>query len=280
VSGADRVSACPACGSDRVVPGPIDGSVLVACARCGLVWRGVPGDSALLDHYREGYFGDEGGYGQYFERAAQWRFEARRRVEWLLRHARPATLLEVGCGGGFFLEAARARGIAAEGIEPSLEAGRYAREELHVPVATGLFEDVATEGAFDALCAFHVLEHVREPSRFLADAADRLVPGGTLALEVPNIASAGAEREGERWPNFQPRYHLWHFSPATLAEHARRAGLDVVALDTIFPRFYARLLRDPQAALATIRDLRVGRTLRSSASERGDFVRLIARKPA
>jgi hypothetical protein len=99
-----------------------------------------------------------------------------------------------------------------------------------------------------------------------------------LAVEVPNVASAGAEREGMRWPSYQPEYHLWQFNPRSLARHVESAGLSVVSVDTVFPRAYARLLGQVGRVTMTVRDLRVGRTLRLVHPERGDFIRLVARR--
>ncbi len=260
--------------------GPIDQVVLRTCRSCELVWRVAPTDGVQLDHYREGYYASDGGYGSYFECAAEWRLESRRRLAWLRRHASPTTLLDVGCGGGFFLASARAAGMDVQGIEPSQEASRFARDELGLHVETGFFEDTVVERSFDALCAFHVLEHVADPRAFLARAASCLTKDGVLAIEVPNIASAGAEREGPRWPSYQPEYHLWQFNPRSLARHVESAGLSVVAVDTVFPRVYARLFGRVGRPAMTVRDVRVGRTLRLVHPERGDFLRLVARRAA
>ncbi|MEH1127933.1 class I SAM-dependent methyltransferase [Micromonospora sp. CPCC 206061] len=228
--------------------------------------------------YTEAYY-ETDGYESYFTSAGQRRFEASRRLRWLLSVVRPSSLLEAGPAGGFFLEAARRVGISVAGVEVSEVAARFAREELGVPVRQGCFETVAPVDPVEAVCAFHVLEHVEDPRVFLRAARDALVPGGWLALEVPNIASAAAHRLGRSWPAVAPAYHRWHFSPPTLTRLLADCGFLVVRYDTVFSRFYWR----PGARLAHARELLIAdmvasRSPRVSHLRLGDLLRVFARR--
>ncbi len=76
--------------------------------------------------------------------------------------------------------------------------------------------------AFDAVLSFHVLVHVPEPARALAEAARVLRPDGTLALLT---LSAHAHRDlAEAYGHL----HLG-FRPAALSAQLRRAGLSVTS---------------------------------------------------
>jgi ArsR family transcriptional regulator len=78
------------------------------------------------------------------------------------------------------------------------------------------------DAAFDAVLSFHVLVHVAEPARALAEAARVLRPGGTLAVLT---LSAHDHRDlAEAYGHV----HLG-FRPATLAAQLRRAGLHVTS---------------------------------------------------
>lgn len=245
------------------------------CGGCGFVFHaGGPLQSA----YDQDYFARDG-YRSYFERAAQWRYEARVRLRWLLADRAPARLLEVGCAGGFFVAEARRRGIEATGVEVSAIAARYAREQLAVPVVEAAFEDAAAARDVDVVCAFHVLEHVEDPRRFLTLACERLAPGGTLALEVPNIAAARARREGAGSAALQPWTHRWHFAPQTLAELVRQCGFRVERVDTAFARLYRRPADRLSLGLLAhaVADGRAARSLRVTHPRLGDNLRLIGR---
>lgn len=262
---------CRLCASERSEPAFEHPSPLLRCLDCGLVYR----DGETAATYDESYY-DSGGYRTYFSRASQWRREARQRLSWLLAAVSPRRLLEAGCAGGFFLAEARRAGIEASGVELSPAAAEYARAELGAPVAIGAFEDLYLSDRFDAVCAFHVLEHAVDPRRFLARAHDLLAPEGWLALEVPNIESARAIEDGEDWFALEPEYHLSHFSPATLTRLVREEGFAPVRCDTVFAHHYSppRQLLGPFGRAS----LRAAGSLRSVHPSLGDHVRLLARR--
>ncbi len=269
------MAACGICGSDRSEPLLPDVDAVVRCSNCGVGYTIVPQPAGAEDLF------NEGPYPAYFERPEQWRHEARVRLGWLLRHARPTRLMEVGCAGGFFVEAAGEAQIDALGVELSPVAASYAREMLGVTVHTGPFEQLASSDSFDAVCAFHVLEHVRDPTVFLRRVAERLEPGGVLGLEVPNIASARARWTRGAWVGLQVEHHLWHFSPDSLQSLVEGAGLVVRAVDTVSPRLYMRSrARVSRGGLALLgQDLLALRSPRTTHPSRGDYLRLLADKP-
>ena len=277
VGGARASSViCPLCLGEQVRAPYRSEPALTRCGHCGLVWRPEPVASGL---YAGEFFDDAGYYSSYFARQDQWRHEARLRLAWLLRSGKPARLLEIGCAGGFFLEAARSEGIEVLGVEPSEDGSRFARSELGLPVLTSTFEAAELPGSFDALCAFHVLEHVPDAGGFFARARQLLTPRGVLALEVPNIESPRARREGADWFNLVPEFHCWHFSPVTLRRLVEQEGFVVERLDTALPRHYLRARRVfTRSGLRSLTaDLRAFPHLRRTHPSAGDYLRLTAR---
>ena len=138
---------------------------------------------------------------------------------------RGGRLLDVGCGLGFSLLAARDRGFDATGIDPLAPADPAARPGRRIVRAT--LDAFAPAERFDVVSMVDVIEHVRDPVQTMRRAAALLVPGGVLLLATNDSSSAGARMLGPRWTHYH-RAHLWFFTPATLRAAAERAGLEVL----------------------------------------------------
>lgn len=112
-------------------------------------------------------------------------------------------ILDMGAGmGGFAVALAREGGQvtalefnAAYGPIIRLRSRRYG---LDLPVVRGAGESLPFPAAsFDLVCAWDVLEHVRDPRAVLREAYRVLRPGGAFLLTVIN-----------RWAFHDPHYHL------------------------------------------------------------------------
>ncbi len=115
----------------------------------------------------------------------------RRARAWYLRFiAESSDLLDVGCGRGEFLGAAAEAGHRVLGLDNDREMLAAA---CGLPVREGDALDYlqSTPDRFDAITAFHVIEHlaVREAASLVRLAADRLRPGGRLVIATPNPGS-------------------------------------------------------------------------------------------
>lgn len=93
------------------------------------------------------------------------------------RHFRGRSLIEVGCGKGYFLEHLAAQGFEVTGIDPAYE-GDSPR------VIKGCFSREAGVKA-EGLILRHVLEHIQQPLEFLGELRDANGGGGSIYIEVP-----------------------------------------------------------------------------------------------
>lgn len=103
--------------------------------------------------------------------------------------ARGGRLLDVGCGTGEFLVAARRRGYDVTGIDFDPSAVQVARKRHSLErVYAANLEDFGPDHGplqFDVVTVFEVLEHAASPRAFLSRLRDLIRPSGYLVLSVP-----------------------------------------------------------------------------------------------
>ncbi len=242
-----RLAACPACEhpASRHLFDARDTPILY-CPLCDLAFADpLPTEAELTDFYSDdAYFqGGHAGYGfcdqvRTGDRLREglllsWPF-LDRLTEWLPQKGR---LLDIGCGTGFRLSVASARGWVAQGVEPSSFASQVAREHYGQACLTGRLDDIPFEDAhFQAVILHAVIEHVTDPNLLLQEAARVLAPGGVIAIQTPNYGSRRVKLRGAGWNEIRPPEHIVLHSETSLRRLADRQGLRMLDFST-HPRF-------------------------------------------
>ena len=231
--------ACPACGGrETVLVSPEikgrEGFGVVGCVACGL-GRLDPLPSQLEGYYHSNAYQLEKNPGQDI---SQVRAQPRKREDLERRWSRVARLcvpgsriLDVGCGSGGLLHAARERSSALVcGVEPH-EEFRTQLTQDGFQVRRSLSECAGQR--YDAVLLFHVLEHVENPVQFLREIRPLLKPGGTLVAEVPSMTDAllWVYTIPPFWKFYWQYPHVWYFSPPPLGRVLERAGYAVERLE-------------------------------------------------
>jgi len=229
--------ACNLCGGADTSPRCTVGEFqIVRCAECGLIYTNPrrPAD-AIPDIYSEEYFFSsnpaELGYDDYSGHATGLKQVFSDHLTSIEKFVRPpASIIDVGCAFGYFLEVAKSRGWTAEGVEVSPFACRIARENTGVPVHAGTLLDLRlASSSYDAATMWDMLEHSFNPSGELREANRILKPGGYLFLTVPNAGSLMARMMGSYWYGFKKAAeHNYFFSADTLGRMLSKTGFALV----------------------------------------------------
>ncbi|MFP5240149.1 MAG: class I SAM-dependent methyltransferase, partial [Acidobacteriota bacterium] len=136
-------------------------------------------------------------------------------------------LLDVGCGGGQYLDKLAGLGLEPHGSEFSEDAALPARRKGHTVHVGALEELELPDGHFRVIRMNHVIEHVLNPVTTLEAAARLLAPGGTVVIETPNLDCPDFKILGRYWGALHFPRHLHLFTPRTMRRAADRAGLGV-----------------------------------------------------
>jgi 2-polyprenyl-3-methyl-5-hydroxy-6-metoxy-1,4-benzoquinol methylase len=155
------------------------------------------------------------------------------------------SLLEIGCGEGWFLAAADAAGYAVKGIDFSHDGLQRFHPQFLDRAQFGdafeILDGLIDQGMRVDVCVMeHVLEHVVDPDGLLARLPRLLNPGGAVAITVPNDFSPlqlAAREQGVIDRDFwvAPPQHLNYFNAASLPALLTRMGFAVKVGFASFP---------------------------------------------
>ncbi len=135
-----------------------------------------------------------------------------------------ASILDIGCDKGYFIDQCRKFGYIVKGIEPSVSARSYC-----ISIGLHVYSNIKEEqGEFDAITMWHVLEHFTNPHGVIASCSEKLHAGGFLFIRVPNFASFWSFILGKAWIWFQPNNHYVHYSKKSLTKLIESHDFDVI----------------------------------------------------
>jgi len=241
---------CNLCGADDALPvTEIDGFHIVRCRQCGLVYVNPRYREEFLQGiYTKEYYDHDGiqngleffGYDNYLADEENIKITFAKRLKTIERYVAQGRLLDIGCATGFFLDLARSEGWEVAGTEVSDFGARLARERFDLDVCLGTLKELRFDaGAFDVVTMWDVIEHVVDPLGELEEVWRILGDGGLLSLITPDVGSLVARVLGSRWEEFRRvREHIYFFSRRTMTEMLRKAGFEVLRMESADKVFY------------------------------------------
>ncbi|MBI3555019.1 MAG: class I SAM-dependent methyltransferase [Deltaproteobacteria bacterium] len=215
---------------------------IVQCRQCSLIYPNpfpVPVNAQKL-------YGDPG---KYFVRAQDQEAMVGRNRKTLheLRKklGKPKfQLLDIGCGRGEMLEAAKREGIPGVGLEFSKAmiesaSAKYGVTALDVPIEEYAMANQAT---VDGFCLNGIIEHVYDPDSMVAAMSKLAAPGAVVYVDVPNEPNiitrsgnllnrlTGSQAVYNLSPSWSP-YHVYGFNTKALGLLFKKHGFAIVEVN-------------------------------------------------
>jgi SAM-dependent methyltransferase len=197
-------------------------------------------------------------------------------------------LLDVGCASGWLVHHANQRGWQAQGVELSPDAAARARA-MGLDVFQGdLLSARLPGGHFDLVYMGDVLEHVPDCRAVVDEVARLLRPGGCFYLRGPittnslarSLAISVYGALGRTLVLDEVPYHLWEFTPGSLARLVNAAGLAVRRMrQAKIPPGHARGRKSAMQRAAMYALDFVNQPLTKFLNAKGDRVVMVAGKP-
>lgn len=193
---------------------------LVRCRDCGVVFLDI-GRCSSAEFYQDTYYPKEPLIFEKIDAAVR-----SRKIQRLVQPG--ARVFEMGCGHGLLLKKLDKADYEVYGNEFSETAGDYAKNRLFLKIKTGDADGMPWDGKkYDAICLYHVFEHLDNPVEALGDFAGRLNPEGWLVLEVPNYDCVYSRIFGRKWFMLDLPRHIFHYNHKSLTRLLEANGFSV-----------------------------------------------------
>lgn len=140
------------------------------------------------------------------------------------------SILDIGCGGGFFLDKFNPNQWDRTGLEIDPDTAPYAEHHFDIKVEIGSSEQMPFEdNIFDVISFRGSFEHLVNPQISMGEVARVNSSGGYLYLcATPNVASFCARLYRQKWNQFDAKEHIFMYSAKTLTKLIEPFGYEYV----------------------------------------------------
>jgi SAM-dependent methyltransferase len=143
-----------------------------------------------------------------------------------------------GIRGGRFLEIGSGLGHLVAQLEDSFETYGMDLNHWAVKESKSVIEKTALQTAsaqeipfadatFDVVIIKHIVEHLPDPEKAVAEIGRVTAPGGILILATPNLDSLLKPWKGEKWIGYQDPTHISLQPPSVWLDWIERSGFSL-----------------------------------------------------
>lgn len=220
---------------------------VVRCKNCGLTFIAPPiSDTELNNFYANSFdleYGNPnvGPFKQWLMKVASsiylnMRVRNRKRLINRNNFSNTRNLLEIGCANGKLLLKMKKNGWNITGIEPATTLINEAKNRFNIEIKYKFINELLRERSgikFDMIAAFHVLEHMPDPSKALGLLRGLLEKKGRIVAEVPTVPMNLNDFSLDVIEKSFNNIHTYHFNTDTFKKMFEKAGYNIIELERI-----------------------------------------------
>jgi len=192
---------------------------ILKCSKCTLVQ--LSNKNYVVDDYYDDYIMSRT-YSNYSKKYLQWL--ARDFISQF--DLKNKSIVDVGCGDGYFVKCLNEQKSKAFGIEPSDVACNLAKKRGVKVIRDYVDDKFRLNKKVDAFVTLEVFEHISNPKKLLKNVKKFLNVGAYGMVEVPSLVKALRDN---RYYDFFPD-HVAYYSPTSLSYMLQLNGFDVISV--------------------------------------------------
>ena len=224
---ASLSKTCPVCMGEnkRVIYNGrlINRHIFHMCSSCGFVCAvSVDGESMNYDEYGDYLVNGE----RDIKKRINYIRKAHAKTFSFLKKENIKTILDFGCGAGYFCKAGEEEGFEMFGVEISDKLINYSKTEVGFKTIYKAVEEF-NKDSFGVIFMLDVIEHLKpeEANKIIKDLISHLNRNGYLIGNTPNFRSANINLCKEKDPAVSPPSHLCYFTKKTIDKYFISLGL-------------------------------------------------------
>ncbi len=231
--------ACAICSDNQSRLKLFDkGPMTVYRCRCGFVYNGRQAKKEALDQF----YKESEALTKWANHKETWASLKKQSEKFklavkLLEADKVSSVLDIGCGNGYFLSMFREI-VTTVGTEVNEAAAQIARKKgihVHEWNIDEMFPRLKKSNlTYDVVSLWGVLEHYLNPEDLIQNIKRILNPNGKIVICVPNVDSLVVKVLWEKCFTFCPQ-HLWYFNKRSLEKLLLINGFKVKHFYTIEP---------------------------------------------
>jgi 2-polyprenyl-3-methyl-5-hydroxy-6-metoxy-1,4-benzoquinol methylase len=252
----EKIDICPVCTSQKINNHLICKDYLVSgesfaitrCVQCGFLFTSPRPTKDFISKYY-----DSSSYISHSDKTSSLKDllykivrknAVRKKAAMITKLKTKKSILDYGCGTGYFLKACKKHGWNISGIEPNAVARLKASEHTG-SIIHDTIDRITPETKYGVITLWHVLEHIHALNETVDKLRKLLEKQGRLIIAVPNIDCLDARIYKEEWAAYDVPRHLYHFSQDTMKTFLANHQLRILkTLPMYFDSYYVSLLSE------------------------------------